>query len=91
MLEVVTGLPERLKNSRPEKRDVRTGGTLVTIIKLMFFLGPLIFAFGFLAPLTMQIIERAGLTPPLGLSPLQAGLLVAAALGIPAQFRGRWI
>lgn len=64
---------------------------MVTIIKFIFFLGPLIFAFGFLAPLAMQLIERTGWTPPLGLSPLQAGLLVAAALGIPAQLRGRWI
>jgi len=50
-----------------------------------------LFAAGFLAPLTAQVIAAAGWTPPFGLSPLGCGFIVAAALGIPAQIRGRWI
>ena len=60
-------------------------------LKSVFYFGPLIFAVGFLAPLAAQLIESTGWTPPLGLSLLSAGFLIAAALGIPAQLRGRWI
>ena len=60
-------------------------------LKLLFYFGPLVFAAGFLAPLTAQVIAAAGWTPPFGLSPLGCGFVVAAALGIPAQIRGRWI
>ena len=67
------------------------GGQLIRLVKTTFYLGPLIFAFGFLAPLGAQLIEHMGWTPPFGLSPLATGLLMAAALGIPAQLRGRWI
>lgn len=63
----------------------------IRALRTVFYFGPLIFAFGFLTPLTAQIIERAGWTPPLGLTPLAAGLVVAAVLGGAAQIRGRWI
>ena len=53
--------------------------------------GPLLFGVGFLAPLIAQIIERAGVTPPLGLAPLMVGLIVGPALGLAAKLRGRWI
>ena len=56
----------------------------------IFYLGPLIFAAGFLWPLFAQIMEKAGWTP-LGLTPLLAGFLLAACLGLAAQIRGRWI
>ena len=52
-------------------------------LKLLFYFGPLLFAAGFLAPLTAQVIAAAGWTPPFGLSPLGCGFIVAAALGIP--------
>lgn len=60
-------------------------------IKTLFYFGPLIFAFGFITPLAMQIITRADWTLPFGISTLAAGLIIGAALGIPAQVRGRWI
>ncbi|KCZ92095.1 hypothetical protein [Hyphomonas johnsonii] len=62
-----------------------------TVIKTLFHFGPLVFAFGFIAPLTAQIIERAGLALPFGLTPLVAGLLLGAVWGGIAQYRGRWI
>lgn len=62
-----------------------------TAIRTLFYFGPLIFAFGFITPLAMQIITRAGWTLPFGISALTTGLIIGAALGIPAQVRGRWI
>ncbi|WP_084395613.1 hypothetical protein [Henriciella aquimarina] len=64
---------------------------MITLMKALFYLGPIIFAFGFLTPLTAQLIKRMAWTPPFDLSPLTVGIIVAAALGIPAQIRGRWI
>ena len=61
------------------------------ILKWIFYFGPLLFAFGFIAPLAAEITERAGWTPPLELSPLAVGLLLAALWGTAAQVRGRWI
>lgn len=53
--------------------------------------GPMLFGFGFLAPLIAQVIERTGATPPLGLSPLMVGLIVGPLLGLSAKLRGRWL
>ncbi len=64
---------------------------MITTIKTIFYLGPLLFAFGFIAPLVAQIIVQAGWTVPFGLSPLTTGLIIAGLLGIPAQLRGRWV
>lgn len=64
---------------------------MIQVIKTIFDLGPLIFAFGFITPLTAQLIERAGWTPPFGMSPLVIGLLIASLLGGIAQVRGRWV
>tara|TARA_R110000772_G_scaffold117370_1_gene222762 strand:- start:537 stop:731 length:195 start_codon:yes stop_codon:yes gene_type:complete len=61
------------------------------VLKTIFQYGALVFAFGFIAPLTMQVIMRAGIDLPLGLSPLMAGLILAAVWGGIAQYRGRWI
>ena len=60
-------------------------------IRTLFYFGPLLFAFGFIAPLVAQSITALGLVPPFGLTSLHAGLIVGALMGIPAQFRGRWI
>lgn len=54
-------------------------------------LGPLFFAYGFVTPLIAQVIERAGWTPPYGLSPLVAALILATLWGGIAQIRGSWI
>ena len=64
---------------------------MVQVIKSIFYFGPLLFGFGFLAPLTAQLIVAAGWTPPLGLTPLVSGLIVGGVLGLMAQIRGRWI
>ena len=61
------------------------------VIRAVFYVGPLIFAFGFLAPLISQILQALNITPPFGVSPLVVGLCVAAVLGGLAQWRGRWI
>lgn len=64
---------------------------MVQAIKAIFHFGPLIFAAGFIWPLATQTIEAFGWVPPLDISPLWAGAIVASILGIPAQIRGRWI
>ncbi|MEL7043387.1 MAG: hypothetical protein AAGL90_17850 [Pseudomonadota bacterium] len=64
---------------------------MVKVIKTVFYFGPLIFGFGFITPLTAQIIETLGWAPPFGLSPLSVGLLLGGTLGLIAQIRGRWI
>lgn len=64
---------------------------LSVVIKKIFEFGPLLFAFGFLAPLITQTIIRSGWTPPFGLTALATGLIVAGLLGMVAQIRGRWV
>lgn len=64
---------------------------MTAILKRVFYFGPLIFAIGFLAPLIAQTLTRLGLEPPLGMTPIATGLLVAGALGLAAQIRGRWL
>lgn len=61
------------------------------VIKSIFYFGPLLFGLGFLAPLSAQLIEALSWSPPFGLSPLMAGLIIGGALGMIAQVRGRWI
>jgi len=58
------------------------------IIKLFF--SPLVFAIGFLWPLSAQILQSV----PLVQSNMTAwilGALIATAFGLMAQFRGSWI
>jgi len=64
---------------------------MIQVIKTVFYFGPLIFGLGFVAPLSAQTIDAMSWTPPLGLSSLMAGLIIGGALGLLAQFRGRWI
>ncbi|MCE9523267.1 MAG: hypothetical protein K8S25_12650 [Alphaproteobacteria bacterium] len=64
---------------------------MIAAIKTVFYFGPLLFAFGFIAPLTAKILERAGWDLPLGITPLIAGLVLAAVWGGYAQVKGRWI
>lgn len=61
------------------------------LLSRIFQFGPLIFAFGFIAPLTADILQRAGHGQLLGLSALQIGLLLALVWGGVSQLRGRWI
>ncbi|GAB5454841.1 MAG: hypothetical protein Hens2KO_10700 [Henriciella sp.] len=64
---------------------------MIAVIKVIFYLGPLIFGLGFLAPLSAQIIHAMGWTPPFGLTPLIAGLIIGGGLGLIAQIRGTWV
>ncbi|MEO0817129.1 MAG: hypothetical protein AAFX86_07445 [Pseudomonadota bacterium] len=64
---------------------------MVSIIKAVFYLGPLLFGLGFIAPLVAQSISAMGIAPPFGLSPLMVGLITGAGYGALAQVRGRWI
>lgn len=64
---------------------------MVQLIKTIFDFGPLIFGFGFLAPLIAQIIAAADWSLPFGLTPLMTGLNLGGTLGLMAQVRGRWI
>lgn len=64
---------------------------MITVIKTIFYLGPLIFGFGFLAPLSAQIITAASWALPFGLTPLIAGLIIGGGLGLIAQIRGTWV
>ena len=64
---------------------------MIQVIKAIFYIGPLLFGIGFLAPLIAQIIVAAGWTAPFGLSPLMTGLILGSAYGLLAQVRGRWI
>lgn len=61
------------------------------VIKAIFYFGPLIFGFGFIAPLSAQIIQAMAWTPPFGLTPLVTGLIIGGTLGLIAQIRGTWI
>ena len=61
------------------------------VIKQIFQYGPLIFAFGFLAPLIAQTMALVELDAPFGMSQLQFALLAAGIMGIAVQVRGRWI
>ena len=64
---------------------------MVHVIKAVFYLGPLLFAFGFLAPLIAQVIKAMAWTPPFGLTPLMTGLIIGGTLGLIAQIRGTWV
>ena len=64
---------------------------MVQVIKSIFYVGPLLFGFGFLAPLVSQVIQAVSWTPPFGLTPLMTGLIVGGGYGMIAQIRGRWI
>ncbi|MAB12468.1 hypothetical protein [Parvibaculum sp.] len=57
----------------------------------VFYIMPLIFAFGFLTPVMAQAIHTIGWLPPFGLSPLAFSAIVCGAWGLVAQFWRRWI
>ena len=64
---------------------------LIKLIELIFKYGALIFGVGFMAPLFAELIARAGMSVPLGLTPLLAGLILGGGFGLIAQIRGSWI
>lgn len=64
---------------------------MIAAIKTIFYFGPLLFGFGFIAPLTAQILERVGGDLPLGVTPIVAGLILGGVWGGYAQYKGSWI
>ena len=64
---------------------------MLSVLRMVFAVGPLLFGLGFLAPLIAQSLEAMSLTPPMGLSRLVLGLLVGGTLGLVATIRGRWV
>jgi len=61
------------------------------LIRAVFFFGPLIFGFGFLAPLIAQSLIFFGYAEFAGLPALQWGLLIGGLYGLLAQLTGRWL
>ncbi len=64
---------------------------MLSVIRAIFAIGPLLFGIGFLAPLIAQSLEALGITAPLGLSPLALGLAIGGATGLLANLRGSWV
>ena len=64
---------------------------MAQLIRALFSVGPLLFAYGFIWPLSIQIIAGLGLSLPFGLTPLWAGFIIAAVWGSYAQIKGSWI
>jgi hypothetical protein len=64
---------------------------LFKFLGAIFAVGPLIFAFGFIAPLVAQSLSALDISMPGDLSPVTVGLAVAALWGGFAQWKGRWI
>lgn len=63
----------------------------MSLVKALFFFGPFFFGIAFLAPLVAQVMLKLELNAPLGVSPLQFGLIIGTLLGLIATFRGKWI
>ncbi|WP_219894482.1 hypothetical protein [Aquisediminimonas profunda] len=61
------------------------------LIALAFNFGPILFGIGFLAPLIAAILGLAGLSAPLGLSPIKFGLVAGVILGAAARMRRTWL
>jgi hypothetical protein len=62
-----------------------------TRIETLFFMMPLIFGIGFIAPLLSQLIVTAGLADRIMVPPLLAGLVFGGAWGAYATWKGRWL
>ena len=60
-------------------------------LKAVFFVMPFLFGIGFIAPVAAALIELFGATPPLGLSPLAAGLVFGGLWGLYATIKGSWL
>ena len=64
---------------------------MITLLRSMFAIGPLIFGLAFLAPLFAQSMQSLEIGAPAGVSWLGVGLLVGGTLGGLATLRGRWL
>jgi hypothetical protein len=63
----------------------------MSVVKTLFYFGPLFFGLAILAPLTAQVMTRFDWVAPAGLTPLEFGLMLGGVLGLVATIRGRWI
>ena len=61
------------------------------LIAFGFSLGPILFGIGFLAPLIAALFNLAGLSAPLGLTPIQIGLGLGFLMGLVARQRKTWL
>jgi hypothetical protein len=57
----------------------------------VFFILPLLFGIGFIAPALAQAMVATGVAPPLGLSPVAFGLAIGAPWGLYATVKGSWL
>lgn len=62
-----------------------------SVFKKLSDLGPLLFGWGFVAPLIAQSLDAASIEAPWSLSSLAFGMLVGTLLGSLATWRGRWV
>jgi hypothetical protein len=60
-------------------------------LKGIFFIMPFLFGIGFIAPVTAELIVLAAIQPPMGLTPLAAGLLLGGSWGLYATIKGSWL
>lgn len=60
-------------------------------LKGIFFIMPLLFGLGFIAPVTAELMDLTGTAAPMGLTPLTFGLLLGGAWGLYATIRGSWL
>ena len=60
-------------------------------LKAIFFIMPLLFGIGFIAPVTAELMDAAGIAAPIGLTPLTFGLLLGGAWGLYATIKGSWL
>lgn len=60
-------------------------------LKGIFFIMPLLFGLGFIAPVTAELMILAEVRAPLGLTPLSSGLLLGGAWGLYATIKGSWL
>lgn len=61
------------------------------LLKLIVAGLPLLFAFGFLVPVIMQIMQASQINAPFGLTTLTFALITGGGYGVIAQIRGRWL
>jgi hypothetical protein len=61
------------------------------LISTLFRFGPILFGLGFLAPLIAATFHHFDIQPPLGQTPIVAGLIVGVGLGGMAMWRRSWI
>ena len=69
-------------------REPLSWGVMLKAMERVLYWGPLLFAGFFLFPLFVQVLARFGVS---GTGVTVACALVAGALGVQAQVRGRWV